>query len=110
VTSDDDRPEVVEIEKTVVDEIHRILPNATALACGSYRRGKLSSGDVDILITDPDSEECDILPELLRRLHDMGFLTDDLTHLSDHHMGRCDSYMGVCRLREVESSPVSWTS
>ncbi|TMW55055.1 hypothetical protein Poli38472_013817 [Pythium oligandrum] len=94
------RSEVTEIEKTVVDEVHRLLPNATALACGSYRRGKPSSGDCDVLITDPDSEECDILPTLLERLHAMGFLTDDLTHVSDHRMGRCDSYMGVCQLRK----------
>lgn len=51
-----------QIEKTVVDEVHRILPNATAFACGSYRRGKLSSGDCDVLITDPDEDECFILP------------------------------------------------
>lgn len=94
------RAEVQEIEKMVVDEVHRLLPNAIALACGSYRRGRPSSGDVDVLITDPDSEECDILPELLRRLHESGFLTNDLTHISDHRMGRCDSYMGVCRLGE----------
>ncbi|DBA04420.1 TPA: hypothetical protein N0F65_010016 [Lagenidium giganteum] len=97
--------EVAEIEKTVVDEVHRIIPNATAMACGSYRRAKLFSGDCDILITDPDRDDCTILPELLDRLHASGFLTgmlfakiDDLTHVTNHHIGGSDTYMGVCRL------------
>jgi DNA polymerase lambda len=92
------RNEVRRIEETVVTEVHRLLPRATALACGSYRRGKDKSGDCDILITDPEEEECGILPQLLENLHKSGFLTDDLTHVYGHKMGRCDSYMGVCRL------------
>lgn len=51
-----------EIESIVVDEVHQILPRANAMACGSYRRGKETSGDCDILITDPDEEECGMLP------------------------------------------------
>lgn len=56
------RAEVAQLEKTVVDAVHSLIPNATALSCGSCRRGKLSSGDCDVLITDPDNEECDVLP------------------------------------------------
>ncbi|KAG6609354.1 dna polymerase lambda-like protein [Phytophthora cinnamomi] len=92
------RAEVQLIEQTVVDEVHKIIPNAIALACGSYRRGKLSSGDCDVLVTDPDAETCDILPELLKRLHASGFLTDDLTHFQKQKTGGCDTYMGVCRV------------
>jgi len=66
---------VRQIEQTVVGEVHKLIPNAIALACGSYRRGKLSSGDCDVLITDPDADMCDILPKLLERLHASGFLT-----------------------------------
>nr|CCA20232.1 DNA polymerase lambdalike protein putative [Albugo laibachii Nc14] len=94
------REEVKQIESIVVDEVHQILPRANAMACGSYRRGKEISGDCDILITDPDEEECGLLPELLVRLRHKNFITDDLTQVSDHHMGRCDSYMGVCRVNE----------
>jgi len=56
------RAEVKQIEQTVVAEVQRLLPNATAFACGSYRRGKLTSGDCDVLITDPDEDECCIMP------------------------------------------------
>ncbi|KAL4125168.1 hypothetical protein PRIC2_008754 [Phytophthora ramorum] len=94
------RAEVHQIERTVVDEVHKLIPNAIALACGSYRRGKLTSGDCDVLITDPDAESCDILPELLKRLHASEFLTDDLTHFQKQKTGGCDTYMGVCRVSE----------
>ncbi|KUF95872.1 hypothetical protein AM588_10008596 [Phytophthora nicotianae] len=85
---------------SVVDEVHKMIPNAIALACGSYRRGKLSSGDCDVLVTNPDADTCDILPELLKRLHASGFLTDDLTHFLKQKTGGCDTYMGVCRVSE----------
>lgn len=75
------RAEVQQIEQIVVDEVHKMIPNAIALACGSYRRGKLASGDCDILITDPGASSCDILPELLERLHASGFLTGNAAYL-----------------------------
>lgn len=122
-----------EIESIVVDEVHQILPHANAMACGSYRRGKETSGDCDILITDPDEEECGMLPgtvfiypDLFRSqilfiratrtssrfitgiapdhqgtLLIIWYCSDDLKQVSDHHLGRCDSYMGVCRVNEV---------
>lgn len=120
------RAEVHQVEQTVVDEVHKMIPNALALACGSYRRGKLRSGDCDVLVTDPDADTCDILPELLKRLHASGFLTgnttshslvwvdhplivsvvlklrvDDLTHFQKQKTGGCDTYMGVCRISKV---------
>lgn len=75
------RAEVHQIEQIVVDEVHKINPNAIALACGSYRRGKLSSGDCDVLVTDPNADTCDILPELIKRLHASGFLTGWLSSI-----------------------------
>ncbi|CAH0477260.1 unnamed protein product [Peronospora belbahrii] len=92
------RAEVQQIEQIVVDEVHKMIPNAIALACGSYRRGRLASGDCDILVTDPDANSCNILPELLKRLHASNFLTDDLTHFRKQKHGGCDTYMGVCRV------------
>ncbi|KAF1322349.1 DNA polymerase lambda-like protein, partial [Globisporangium splendens] len=53
-------------------------------------------------------------PELLDRLHASGFITDDLTHVSEHHVGHCASYMGVCRVSKPRAlagsgSPASST-
>jgi len=48
--------------------------------CGSFRRGKPSCGDVDILIGPPaDRESTDIVPHLVAELDRLGFLTDHLS-------------------------------
>ncbi|EQC33009.1 hypothetical protein, variant [Saprolegnia diclina VS20] len=94
------RAEVEDIQAIVKATVAMIHPTAVSVTCGSYRRGKLQSGDVDILITDPLADECVLLPDLLRELHKRAFLTDDLTTVTEHHIGGCDSYMGVCRVDE----------
>lgn len=41
--------------------------------CGSYRRGKATCGDVDILITHPDGHsQKKIFNKLIERLHESG--------------------------------------
>ncbi|ETV78946.1 hypothetical protein, variant [Aphanomyces astaci] len=95
------RSEVQEIESVVKQHVHSLLPRAVAITCGSYRRGKSQSGDVDVLISDPTQDDCNIMPRLLADLHAIGFLTDDLTTVEEHKIGGSDSYMGVCRLGEA---------
>lgn len=74
--------------------------------CGSYRRGKTSCGDVDILITHPDSRYLvGLLPRVLSSLHSTNFLVGDLSdgvHESDEGSY---TYMGLCRLPATPSSP-----
>ncbi len=53
--------------------------------CGSRkifcRRGRPDCGDIDILITHQQAAPLDgTLDQLIRSLHAMGFLTDDLVH------------------------------
>ncbi|OQR81177.1 DNA polymerase lambda-like protein [Achlya hypogyna] len=95
------RAEVEEIEAVVKAAVAQLNPRAECVTCGSYRRGKAQSGDVDILVTDPTADECALLPDLLKHLHKQAFLTDDLTHVYEHHTGGCDSYMGVCRVDQT---------
>ena len=45
------RSEVRAVEEYVREEAERLLPGIQVICCGSYRRGKPSSGDVDLLIT-----------------------------------------------------------
>ena len=45
------RVEVRAVEEYVREEAQRLLPGVQVICCGSYRRGKPSSGDVDLLIT-----------------------------------------------------------
>ena len=75
------------------------IPNpCDAVICGSYRRGKPDSGDIDILLTrtdwkeDQQAETC--LRVLLKHLEDDGILVDHLTSTT-----KCKTkYMGFLRI------------
>ncbi|XP_041640372.1 DNA polymerase lambda [Cheilinus undulatus] len=91
------REEAGAIEKVVRHAALAIDPKLVAMACGSYRRGKATCGDVDVLITHPDGKSHKgIFTQVLQILHDSGFLTDDLVSHEDN--GEQKKYMGVCRL------------
>lgn len=91
------RGEAAAIEKTVRDAVLVIDSDLVAVACGSFRRGKTTCGDVDVLITHPDGKSHKgIFSKILHSLHESGFLTDDL--VSHEENGEQKKYMGVCRL------------
>lgn len=82
------RSEIEEILSFVQLHADAISPGAKCMICGSYRRGKPSSGDADVIISPPDGVEelsDDMLPSLIARLSSVGFLTDHLalpSHMS----------------------------
>nr|XP_046261214.1 DNA polymerase lambda [Scatophagus argus]XP_046261215.1 DNA polymerase lambda [Scatophagus argus] len=91
------REEAAAIETVVRDAVQAIDSHLVAIACGSYRRGKATCGDVDVLISHPDGKSHKgIFSKVLQILHDSGFLTDDL--VSHEENGEQKKYMGVCRL------------
>ncbi|XP_078269420.1 DNA polymerase lambda isoform X2 [Rhinoraja longicauda] len=90
------REEAAEIEKTVCDMAHSINPGLIGHACGSFRRGKPTCGDVDILITHPDGHSHrGVFNKLLDGLRNDGFITDDLVSQENRNQVK---YLGVCRL------------
>lgn len=57
------------------DATQGIDPRLVAMACGSYRRGKATCGDVDILISHPDGKSHKgVFSKVLQILHDSGKL------------------------------------
>ncbi|XP_069561092.1 DNA polymerase lambda isoform X1 [Brachyistius frenatus] len=91
------REEAAAIEKVVKDATLAVDPGLVAMACGSYRRGKATCGDVDVLISHPDGRSHKgVFSKVLQSLRDSGFLTDDL--VSHEENGEQKKYMGVCRL------------
>ncbi|XP_046900130.1 DNA polymerase lambda isoform X1 [Hypomesus transpacificus] len=91
------REEASAIEKTVREAALTVDQGLLAIACGSYRRGKATCGDVDILISHPDGHSHKgVFVKVLQILHQSGFLTDDL--VSHEENGEQKKYMGVCRL------------
>ena len=67
-----------------------------ATVCGSYRRGAVSSGDIDVLLTHADYDASQSKqPQLLKAVVDAclesGFATDQIS------LGET-KFMGVCRV------------
>nr|XP_005023247.3 DNA polymerase lambda isoform X1 [Anas platyrhynchos] len=91
------REEAAEIEQTVRQAALALKPGLLCVACGSYRRGKPTCGDVDVLVTHPDGQSHrGVFTKLLDSLRRSGFLTDDLVSQEDN--GEQKKYLGVCRL------------
>ena len=52
-----------------------LVDGVIAQACGSYRRGKKTCGDVDVLVTHPDGKSHKgLFPKLLAKLKTQGKL------------------------------------
>jgi DNA polymerase lambda len=94
------RKEVEEITSIVRKAALSARSTLEIVCCGSYRRGKPDSGDVDILITDNKTEKPQqgLLYKILCKLKETSFLTDDLSGKVEREDS--DSYMGVCKLEK----------
>lgn len=94
------RSEIDKINILIRDTVETIDPDLMHVICGSYRRLKEVSNDVDILIVHPKirtmkqlTDHDSYLRILIKRLKDINFLVDDLTY------NEYDSkYMGFCQL------------
>lgn len=97
------RDEIQEIRKLIEHTLSAVDKKLMFEICGSYRRGKDFSGDVDVLVTLPSmlthddlmQNKVNYLNEIVAKLVSTGFLIDYLTEDS------YTKYMGVCRIREL---------
>ncbi|KAG2043799.1 hypothetical protein BDR03DRAFT_989452 [Suillus americanus] len=83
------REEVEEINRTIMRELSYIQKGCTSVIAGGYRRGKLQSNDVDIVITHTDwhlgsQKVKGLCRKLVQRLHEQGVVTH-VMHLSGFH-------------------------
>lgn len=100
------RKEIEEIEKILKDAIKELSEDYIITICGSYRRKKESSGDIDVLITHPDytSEEktskkkIALLKNIVEVLEKKQLITDTISLGST-------KFMGVCKLPEQKNKP-----
>jgi len=94
------RAEIIKIEELLKIMIAKIDSKLILTVCGSYRRGRLLSGDIDVLITHPDlltdgdvqNSKISCLIEFVDILTQLGFLIDNLTDKGK------TKYMGICSL------------
>lgn len=90
------REEAGKIGEQVQKAAEEVDPGLVCETCGSYRRGKPTCGDVDVLISHPDGKShYGVMQKILENLKSTGFVTDDL--VSIHNLEQ-NKYMGVCKL------------
>uniref|UniRef100_A0A166E9I7 DNA polymerase n=1 Tax=Daucus carota subsp. sativus TaxID=79200 RepID=A0A166E9I7_DAUCS len=94
------RHEVQEMELLLQKAGENVLPGVVILCAGSYRRGKASCGDMDIIITHPDGKShIGFLSKYIKHLKDLNFLKEDLLvgiHSEEGTDSGVDTYFGLC--------------
>ncbi|KAL7584324.1 hypothetical protein Lser_V15G44760 [Lactuca serriola] len=94
------RDEVQEMECLLQRAGEDVLPGVNVVCGGSFRRGKASCGDMDIVITHPDGKShVGFLPKYVNHLKDMKFLREDLVFSIHSEQGTdsgVDTYFGLC--------------
>jgi len=96
------RNEVQSAERILKAAAKHLNPELQITLCGSYRRGRAKSGDIDCLITHPgistmselEHYPINILSKYVELLTHLDFLID---HLTDY--GR-SKYMGFCKIKQ----------
>jgi predicted nucleotidyltransferase len=97
------REEIIKMEKLLKTMAKHLNSNLKIQCCGSYRRGRDRSGDIDALMCHPDLKTKDdvdnyfnyknnILQSFVDLLTKYGFITDHLTE------GGNSKYMGLCKI------------
>ena len=92
------RKEIDQIKEYIIYLVKDVYPEYIITFCGSYRRGKPISNDIDILITCKKDNNKNNLKLIVELLKNEKFLVDDLTDGSP-----TTKYMGFCKYR---SNPV----
>jgi DNA polymerase/3'-5' exonuclease PolX len=90
--------EIAEMGQVLQSCVHQIYPEVMVEICGSHRRRKDLSGDIDVLMTAPSimtendliTSQVHHLKDIVKALKGVGFIIDDLTSQGD------TKYMGVC--------------
>jgi DNA polymerase/3'-5' exonuclease PolX len=88
------RKEVTDIYQYITKLVHKKYPEYIITFCGSYRRGKPTSNDIDVLITTKDKINRKHLQMIIDELKNSKFLIDDLTDGSP-----TTKYMGFCQYK-----------
>lgn len=96
--------EVADLGKILKSCVHELYPDVLVEICGSHRRQRPFSGDIDVLMThqtimnDDDliMSQVHYLKDIVKVLKNVGMIVDDLTSHGD------TKYMGVCSHPETK--------
>ena len=93
--------EIADIELYIKDILYKNIKGLKMVICGSYRRQKPTSGDIDILLyhdtikDDTSAKKSNYLSLFLKLLISKKFVTDHLTAIDNP-----TKYMGFCKFKE----------
>jgi DNA polymerase/3'-5' exonuclease PolX len=94
---------ITEVDKFLHNELIKIDPQLFGIITGSYRRLKMTSGDIDFLLVHPKIKtmkqllnEKNYLQQFANKLKKSGFVLDDLTDKEPH-----SKYMGFAKFKNV---------
>ena len=101
------RAEIIKMEKLLKLMAKKLNSDLQIQCCGSYRRGRDRSGDIDALMCHPDlktkadieayfASKNNILQTFVDMLTSYGFVSDHLTH------GGTSKFMGLCKIPKDE--------
>jgi DNA polymerase beta len=110
------RQEITKTLDYLEKEIDKLDDSIIIQICGSYRRQKLTSNDIDILVTTPfiltesKKEEQNYIQKIVKRFHEINFLIDDITpQATDKYMGFCKFQNNPVRRIDIRFIPfLSW--
>jgi DNA polymerase lambda len=86
------RSEVESISGIVEKAAKELEPGVWLETCGSYRRGKSSCGDIDVVLSLQDDSKLDqFLQQLILKLKECNCITDDLSS------GQSHKFLGICQ-------------
>lgn len=93
------RDEIDKIKIIINNVIKKIDKDLLFEICGSYRRGLSESGDIDILISNPnyleDIYDQQFLNKIVKELEKINFIIDHLTSKGN------TKFMGICRINKI---------
>lgn len=110
------RAEITRTKNYLTRIAKQISPELELTVCGSYRRGKTESGDMDALLTHnkiyrwskTDQKLAGHFYLFLKELKDQKFLVDDLIQInpqSTKYMGYCNMGSGIIRRIDLRAIP-----
>jgi len=84
------RSDIDAFNELLLNTLKEIDKKASLVITGSYRRGKSSSGDIDILITTPDDDVSILKNKLIKALQELDILKETLADGVKKFMGICE--------------------
>nr|CAD7260743.1 unnamed protein product [Timema shepardi] len=112
------KEEIQEIENIIKEEVGKLDQDYLVTICGSYRRGKPDSGDIDVLLTHPSytskdgkSKRSQLLKKVVSLLESIDLVTDTISLGDIKFMGVCSikKYRGESDIRPVRRLDIRLT-